>query len=317
MKTIQKIMKKSIPILILLAFFTTDSYSANDTRFFRSASQVPHFVLTDGEGVSTEFENEIRHNKGFRFNFSEGNIIGLDEIEGINTHAWIHAPLFGNAAGQSATITSIDINTPNGFSTVGRTHRYLLSTAAIMHGVENVNSTVYRVEVGRDNTDDQGVMALATRGLMTLNRNYIFDGTNWDRMRSTVAADNTNLPRGVHVVNAPLEFDGTLFDIVRHSFNQSTTLITTNAAGTTLDLTGTPSAQYTMIVDRTVGATNTVEVDIECAIGTTFVQIATVIDLTNEPVLVSHAGTPCNNIRYNVVTIGAGNTLTIELLSTR
>lgn len=113
-------------------------------------------------------------------------------------------------------------------------------------------------------------------------------------------------------------YDGTTWDSLRHSFTQTTSSITTNAAGTILDITTTPMSKYTLLVDRTAGSTDTVEVDLECSLGGgIYVQIATITDLTNEPVLASQDGTPCNYIRYNVVTVGSGNTLIIVILATR
>lgn len=107
------------------------------------------------------------------------------------------------------------------------------------------------------------------------------------------------------------------FPNVSH-YSQSTTGVTTNAAGTTVDMTNTPPTKYTMVIDRTVGATNVVEIDLQCSINNTaFVQVATITDLTNEPALTSTDGTPCVYMRYNVVTVGAGNTLAIDLLATR
>lgn len=101
-------------------------------------------------------------------------------------------------------------------------------------------------------------------------------------------------------------------------YDQTTASVTTNAAGTAVDMTNTPPARYTMIVDRTAGATNTVEIDLQCSVdATTYVQIATITDLTNEPVLTAIGDVPCKWMRYNVVTIGAGNTVTINLLATR
>lgn len=100
---------------------------------------------------------------------------------------------------------------------------------------------------------------------------------------------------------------------------QSTAAITTNAAGTAVDLSLGPPKAYTMTVDRTAGTTNVVEIDLECSASATgaFVQIATIIDLTAEPALASAANIPCLRMRYNVVTVGAGNTLTVELLAVR
>lgn len=103
-------------------------------------------------------------------------------------------------------------------------------------------------------------------------------------------------------------------------FKQSTAGITTNAAGTAVDLSLGPPTAYAMTVERTAGATNVVEIDLECSASSTgaFVQIATVTDLTSGPALASPSTRiPCLRMRYNVITVGTGNTLKIELLSTR
>ena len=114
------------------------------------------------------------------------------------------------------------------------------------------------------------------------------------------------------------EFNGTTHDRVRSAFNQATTGVTTNAAGTAVNLTTTPMSKFTMVIDRTVGATDTVEVDFECSLDNAiWVQIMTTTSLASEPTLASQDGTPCNHMRYNVVTVGAGNTLTVQLLAVR
>ncbi len=152
----------------------------------------------------------------------------------------------------------------------------------------------------------------------------LFDGTNWDRQRSFatnvdgVAAQAVTTSGIAGSVVYEFEFNGTTFDRVRNSFTQSTASITGNGAGTTVTMTTTPMSKYTMIIDRTAGSTNPVEVDLECSIDSTdFVQIATITDLTNEPVLTSVDGVPCPYMRYNVVTVGAGNTLQVHLFATR
>jgi len=120
------------------------------------------------------------------------------------------------------------------------------------------------------------------------------------------------------------EHNGTTENMVRSNFNQSTTDITTNAAGTAVNMTTTTMSNYTLIIDRTGGATDVVEIDLECSIDGTIwpantMEIATIVSLAVEP---ARAGSttstiPCNYMRYNVVTVGAGNTLTIQLLATR
>ncbi len=167
---------------------------------------------------------------------------------------------------------------------------------------------------------------------------YEFDGTNWDGCRgditngldvdvtrmpavvgATTPADNfTNPTTAIPTWSLNGELSGSTWYQVRNSFVQSTTGVATNAAGTTVTMTTTPMSKYTMIIDRTAGSTNVVEVDLQCSINNVaFIQIATITDLTNEPVLSSVTDVPCNYMRYNVVTVGSGNTLAIDLLATR
>lgn len=138
------------------------------------------------------------------------------------------------------------------------------------------------------------------------------------------ASDTANTPVAdygtlqVWSITSELSSDAVNTVRVRNSFTQSTTGVTTNAAGATVTMTGTPMSKYTMIVNRTVGSTNIVEIDLECSIdNTAFVQISTATDLTNEPVLVATGDIPCRYMRYNVVTVGSGNTLAIDLLAIR
>lgn len=101
------------------------------------------------------------------------------------------------------------------------------------------------------------------------------------------------------------------------SYTQSTGGITANGAGTAVNMTVAPASQYTMIVDLTAGSTTTVEVDLECSIdGTDYAQMATITSLAAEPALIGAQGVPCFYMRYNVVTVGSGNTLEIHLLGT-
>lgn len=148
-----------------------------------------------------------------------------------------------------------------------------------------------------------------------------FDGSTWDRVRALANnADDVTVSTSGNLSSQSFgyEFDGTTFDRVRHSFSQSTAGVTTNAAGATLVETTTPMQNHTMQVDRTAGSTDAVEVDLQCSLdGTDFTQIATITSLVGEPVLATAANTACPNIRYNVVTVGAGNTLQIHLISTR
>ena len=138
------------------------------------------------------------------------------------------------------------------------------------------------------------------------------------------ASDTANTPVAdygtlqVWSITSELSSDAANNQRVRNSFLQNTTGITTEVAGTTITMTTTPMSKYTMVIDRTAGATDVVEIDLQCSINNTaFVQIATITSLVNEPVLTSIGDIPCRYMRYNVVTIGAGNTLSIDLLATR
>lgn len=136
----------------------------------------------------------------------------------------------------------------------------------------------------------------------------------------TPADGFTNPTDGINVNSLNSSFNGTTWDIVRHSFSQDTTGITDNGAGTTLVMITTPMSKFSMTIDRTVGSTDAVEVDLQCITNNANaipVQIATIIDLANEPVYISIDGSPCESIQFNVVTIGAGNTLTVQLLAIR
>ena len=107
------------------------------------------------------------------------------------------------------------------------------------------------------------------------------------------------------------------------NFSKSTTGITTDAGGgTAIDMSSTPMSKYTMIIDRTAGATDVIEIHLECSLDGTIWSntndaLISVTTTANEPTRNSFNGGPCQQIRYNVVTVGAGNTLTIQLLATR
>ncbi len=153
---------------------------------------------------------------------------------------------------------------------------------------------------------------------------YGWDGTNFDLFRALPnnADDGVASPAGILATIAySYEFDGTTYDRVRNQFTQSTTGIVANGAGTAVNMTTTPMSKYTMIVDRTVGATDIVAINLECSIdGVIWPATGNVISVTTlavEPTRNSAGDTPCQYMRYNVVTIGAGNTVTIQLLATR
>src|SRR3990172_7831233 len=153
----------------------------------------------------------------------------------------------------------------------------------------------------------------------TISALMLFDssGSQWQRLQG-FSSDNPNGNRVIGSYEIDNTDGSTTINRVRMSFSQSTTGITTNAAGTVVNMTTTPMSKLAMIVDRTAGATNTVDVRVEASFdGTIFVQVAQITDLTTEPVYISTSDVPSKYMRYNVVTVGAGNTLTIQLLAVR
>jgi len=151
--------------------------------------------------------------------------------------------------------------------------------------------------------------------LMTFNNN---DST-WARVNSYLG-DSLNFGRvaGVGVYEINDHAGSTDLNRVRIANSQSTTGITTNAAGTTVDMSKCPMSKYTMIIDRTAGATDVVDIRLEVSLdGVIFVQATQVVSLVGEPIRSSAGDIPARYMRYNVVTVGTGNTLTIQLLATR
>lgn len=192
-----------------------------------------------------------------------------------------------------------------------------LGQAALGYGW---NGTTYDRLRSTSNAAD-GVATTTTGNRNSLSFILGWNGTTFDRVRALAnnaddVAVSTTGNLSAQAFN--YEFDGTTYDRVRHSFSQSTASITGNGAGTTLVMTTTPMSDHTMQIDRTAGTTDAVEIDLECSLdGTDFTQIATITSLVGEPVIATAVDTPCPQIRYNVVTVGAGNTLQIHLIDTR
>ena len=110
------------------------------------------------------------------------------------------------------------------------------------------------------------------------------------------------------------EFNGTTWDRLRHSFNQSTAGVNSNGTGTTLSLATTPLSRFTIIVLLTVGSAAFV-VDLEGQVnGIGWVPLGTLSSSSSIDAL-HVVNKPVNAIRYNVTTIGASNTMTIGLLA--
>ena len=121
-------------------------------------------------------------------------------------------------------------------------------------------------------------------------------------------------------------------------FNQEIHEITTNGPGPTLDISdynhaGESMNSVTMTVSRTGGSTDAVNIVIQISPdGTTWATIKfdaakTVLAgmaplsvttfVNNNPALASYSGPAFCYARYYVLTVGAGNTLTIHLIASR
>ncbi len=110
------------------------------------------------------------------------------------------------------------------------------------------------------------------------------------------------------------EFNGVNWDRVRHSFNQSTAGVNSNGVGSTISLATTPMSKFTIIVLLTIGSAAYV-VDLEGQInGIGWVSLGT-LSSGNTPDMLHVVNKPVNAIRYNVTTIGGGNTMTIGILA--
>lgn len=109
---------------------------------------------------------------------------------------------------------------------------------------------------------------------------------------------------------------GVNLSLARHSYYQELTGITANGAQAAIDMTDCPMSKFTMVVDRTAGATDVVEIDLEASLdGTLWFQIATITSLATDPNRVSVVDEPWRHFRANVVDVGAGNTLTTQILA--
>jgi hypothetical protein len=151
---------------------------------------------------------------------------------------------------------------------------------------------------------------------------YVLPGGGFMPVGSDVASeiDNVATNNGSMLARTlTYEFNGTGWDRVRTYFKQTTSGITTNAAGSTLFMGTTPMNDHSIQVDRTAGATDVVDIRFECQLESpSWTSIFTISTLASEPVMnQSRIVRPCMNVRYNVVTVGAGNTLAIHILSMR
>ena len=132
---------------------------------------------------------------------------------------------------------------------------------------------------------------------------------------STTPADGQSTGSArLYVASVISEFNGTSWDRVRHSFNQSTAGVISNGAGSTLSLATTSMSRFTIIVLLTVGSAAFV-VDIEGEInGIGWVSLGTLSSSSAIDAL-HVVNKAVNAIRFNVTTIGASNTMTIGLLA--
>jgi hypothetical protein len=124
----------------------------------------------------------------------------------------------------------------------------------------------------------------------------------------------------LEVYSKLLEFNTSTWDRVRTHFKQTTTGITGDGAGTALNMSTTPMSKFSLVVDRTAGSTDTVEIDLELSYdnGIWFKSGATVTTLATDPnVGFSGAVEPSLYVRYRVVTVGSGNTLTVQIIAMR
>jgi len=150
------------------------------------------------------------------------------------------------------------------------------------------------------------------------------DNAQWARAPlSTTAASysNTGLPFLLGTAAVGVELNNgqvTTLSSVSSHFRELVSGIDANGTGDAFDMEATPMSKFTLTVDRTAGATDTVNVAFQCSLdGASFITILAVTDLSAEPVLQSVGDTPCLQVRYNVGTVGAGNTLTVSWVGTR
>ncbi len=170
--------------------------------------------------------------------------------------------------------------------------------------------------VGVGASDGSLFRALLVQDATFINlRMALYDGGT----RVTITAlDNDAQPATLNAISsiaALHEFNGTSWDRIRHSFNQSTAGVNSNGAGTTLSLATTPLSRFTIMVLLTVGSAAYV-VDLEGQVnGIGWVPIGTLSSSSSIDAL-HVVNKPVNAIRFNVTTIGGGNTMTIGLLAT-
>jgi len=137
--------------------------------------------------------------------------------------------------------------------------------------------------------------------------------TSWNSIRDSSQGDT--LLNGLPATGS-YRFNGVSWDRKRHSFSQDTNGITMDGAGASMDMTTSPMTRHTMIITRTGGSTNAISVFIACSVdGVSFPTTTESSTITGGSSIVSTTR-PCNYLRFFIATIGSGNTLDIDLLST-
>lgn len=124
-----------------------------------------------------------------------------------------------------------------------------------------------------------------------------------------IAAGASAVPTMAH----QLEYNGATFDRIRHSFIILATGLTSNGAGSTLALGTTPTSKFSIQIERTVGA-SAFTVALEGSLGAgTFTELGRdTFDAGAGMFFV--VNTPVTQLRYNIISVGAGNTLAIRIM---
>jgi hypothetical protein len=164
-----------------------------------------------------------------------------------------------------------------------------------------VNGTVTVTPSGTQNVNLSQVNA------QTVNVGNGTAGTGTQRV--AIASDNTAFSVNAAVTNFP-----TL------TYYQQNTGITANAtAGTTIDMSASPVGNFTLAVIRTAGATDVVSVTMQGSNDNTnfFATGTAIATVVGGSASTSLANTPWRYIRAFVTTVGAGNTLTTQLVAAR
>ena len=99
-------------------------------------------------------------------------------------------------------------------------------------------------------------------------------------------------------------------------FYRSVAGINANGTGVVIDMTAAPKSRFTMNVIRTAGATDTVSIALEGSLdNSNWIALGSITDVTSGKATTSVVDKPARHLRYNVVTVGAGNTHMIQLLA--